>query len=399
MLSNDEDTMHSHKLLFYFGGFSPVGGIETFCKTLLCYLQNKNYSCSLICWGRDSPLLQKIRESDATVFRTFWRWGCRWHIPDWILLLLNMGKIRSSNTIVLGKLFPYSILKVIRFVSSRKSSFIYITPYKPSIPTSEKNRRTYSKTLNLFDLILIQADSFSEVLHKLCYSGAIKVLPYISDKGVNYNVNQFPSLEEGNPLRIGFLGRLVEDKNIFALLEAIQYLIHNYASDLSRKIHLELFGDGHLRGQLESVADDMNIAEYVTFSGHIPNDQVEKVISSCHIFVFTSRTEGQCLAALEILSCGRPIVASDVGAFPAILSDLRFGKIVAQVSPQQISERILEVFHLIEKKVITPESIQSAYLERYELDRIGSQYLEVIDALSTKENGYLTVNFSLEKAK
>jgi hypothetical protein len=55
------DNYNEMEILFYFGGFAPVGGIETFSKNLLGYLQSKHHNCTLLCWGEKSPLLESIK--------------------------------------------------------------------------------------------------------------------------------------------------------------------------------------------------------------------------------------------------------------------------------------------------------------------------------------------------
>ncbi len=106
-----------------------------------------------------------------------------------------------------------------------------------------------------------------------------------------------------------------------------------------------MFGDGHLRKNLEELACGLGIEKFVVFHGNIPNSRVPEVIASCHLFAFTSINEGQCLAALEILSCGRPLVATDVGALPEILSDSCLGRLV-EFTPESVAMGILEVANL-----------------------------------------------------
>ena len=197
-------------------------------------------------------------------------------------------------------------------------------------------------------------------------------------------IQPLPTIESG--LKIGYLGRLVEDKNIPLLLETFIYLQQKYlqlsAAKIPQKLpSLHIFGDGHLRGQLEQMAEKLGIKSSVVFHGSIPNSQVGEAIASCHLFAFTSRVEGQPLAALEILSYGRPIVASNVGAFPEMLLESRFGKLVESATPENFAHAILEVANLLKEQVILPETVRAAYLEQHAANEVGKKYQKLINSL------------------
>lgn len=370
------------KVLFYFGGFAPIGGIETFCKNLLGYLQDRGYTCTLLCWGQNVPLLQHLQQAKVRIFRSPWRWGCQWNIPDWMLLPIGTQQVQQADVVLFGKLFPLEILKLLRSQVNNRTRLVYITPYRPLPPKTTVEKKRLLEALNLFDIILVQSSSFIEELHSIGYQGRIEVIPYIPHKPGN--LKSFPPKEK---LKIGFLGRLVEDKNIPLLLEAFCELQKKYLkTSLSenREKHqpsLHLFGDGNLRQELEQLAQNLGIASSVIFHGNVPNSEVEEAIASCHLFAFTSRSEGQCLAALEILACGRPIVATDAGALPEILADSRLGRLVQFANSGNFANSLLEIVQLINQQTISPEIIRSAYLERYEPERVGDRYSELLVSL------------------
>jgi glycosyltransferase involved in cell wall biosynthesis len=340
------------KILFYFGGFVPVGGIETFCKNLLCYLQTRNYDCRLVCWGSKSGLLQSIENAKVRIVHIFWRWGCRWNMPDWLLLPVSLPEVKQADIIIFGKLFPIAILKQLRLQARQQTKFVYITPYRPVVPSTTQEKKLLLETLNYFDIILGQASIFQGDLRQIGYQGRIETIPYIPHQP--HSLKPFPA-KDG--LKIGFLGRLVEDKNIPLLLEAFGCFQEKYLQTLAianeqSKSTLHLFGNGHLRQELEKLAESLGIKSSVIFHGSISHTEIEEAIASCHMFAFTSRAEGQCLAALEILGCGRPIVATDAGALPDILSDSRLGIIVPSVNPNEFADIVrLILSDMLHKKL------------------------------------------------
>jgi glycosyltransferase involved in cell wall biosynthesis len=363
-------------LLFYFGGFSPVGGIETFSYNLLTHIQNHGYSCKLLCWGKLSPLLKKLKQTNVQLVRYVWRWGCKWQLPDWLLLPFGQKCVRSADVVIFGKLFPTAILKSLQQWKKDSSKWVYITPYRPIPPKSPAETRQLLERLNLFDAIVVQAKCFETDLRQIGYAGMVEVLPYIPQPPKP--VQPFP---QGEILQIGFLGRLVPDKNLPLLLKAFQRFRKSYQSQYFRDAQLQLFGDGALRTELEEFARELDLQESIVFHGVVPQEQVDEKIASCHLFAFTSHVEGQCLAALEILSGGRPIVATGAGALPDILSDRRLGRLVEVNTSDVVAEGFAKVAQLIEQNVLTAQIIHESYLERYAPTTVGNSYIEILNLL------------------
>lgn len=95
---------------------------------------------------------------------------------------------------------------------------------------------------------------------------------------------------------LGMAARLAPQKGHVYLLEAMREL---------PDVTLLLWGDGPLRGKLESLAGDR-----VRFLGHVP--RAERMLSAVDIAVLPSLYEGLSYQLLEALAAGLPVVASDV---------------------------------------------------------------------------------------
>jgi glycosyltransferase involved in cell wall biosynthesis len=106
------------------------------------------------------------------------------------------------------------------------------------------------------------------------------------------------------PLVVGFVGRLSHEKgpDIFCKI----------AKSTNPSIPFHVFGDGPMREQLEA-----QHKERVTFHGVATN--MSQVWPQIGLLLMPSRAEGLPMAALEALSHGIPILASNVGALPQII--------------------------------------------------------------------------------
>lgn len=74
--------------------------------------------------------------------------------------------------------------------------------------------------------------------------------------------------------------------------------------------HLALVGDGELRSRLEGQAHTLGIAGRVHFLGRRPD--VPQLLKMSDVFVHSTHSDGFCLAALEAMAAGIPVVATRV---------------------------------------------------------------------------------------
>lgn len=86
-----------------------------------------------------------------------------------------------------------------------------------------------------------------------------------------------------------------------------------------RDWRLDLFGGGPMRQSLGHLAEQLGIAERVTFRGHVSS--IERIWAECHVLVQPSRHEGLPLAVVEAMLCGRPVVATDVAGHAEVIVD------------------------------------------------------------------------------
>jgi len=84
-------------------------------------------------------------------------------------------------------------------------------------------------------------------------------------------------------------------------------------------IKLLLVGDGPDRAAAEHRARELGVYDDVRFLGK--QEPVEEILSIADIFMMPSGSETFGLAALEAMACGVPVVASDIGGLPELITD------------------------------------------------------------------------------
>lgn len=99
-----------------------------------------------------------------------------------------------------------------------------------------------------------------------------------------------------------FCGRLVEQKDPFALLDSFA-LLNRFDA------HLLIAGDSWLRGACEERARLNGVEQRVHFLGE--RSDIARLMFACDCFVLPSKFEGMPLAALEAMACHLPVVGCD----------------------------------------------------------------------------------------
>ncbi|MFW6202314.1 MAG: glycosyltransferase family 4 protein, partial [Gemmatimonadota bacterium] len=92
---------------------------------------------------------------------------------------------------------------------------------------------------------------------------------------------------------------------------------------VARRVDVEalIVGDGPERERLESLANDLGVADRTRFLGLRPNEAMPALFGSAEVAVFPSLVEATSVAALEAMSCGLPVAASRVGGLPEIVDE------------------------------------------------------------------------------
>ncbi len=99
------------------------------------------------------------------------------------------------------------------------------------------------------------------------------------------------------------VGNLIPIKGHDVLIRAVASLAAEFP-----KLILEIVGDGPERSRLQSLAQQLQIAERVRFLGRQPRQQVAAAMRRCTVFALPSRYEGLGCVYLEAMSVGKPVI-------------------------------------------------------------------------------------------
>ncbi len=138
---------------------------------------------------------------------------------------------------------------------------------------------------------------------------------------------------------------------------------------------LVLIGDGPERTEAEHLCRTLGLCEAVHFIGKVL--ATAELLSAADIFLLPSQNESFGLAALEAMSCGVPVVASNVGGIPEVVSHGENGYLAEPGDVDRMARYCIELASNRKKWHRFSQAARSAAVERFSIERIIPRYEEL----------------------
>jgi 1,4-alpha-glucan branching enzyme len=106
---------------------------------------------------------------------------------------------------------------------------------------------------------------------------------------------------------------------------------------------LLVVGEGYMRSELESLAEQEKVRDRTTFAGFVEDAELVRILKSSDVVAVPSRFEPFGIIALEAMAAGAPVVVSKVGGLAEIVEDSVDGLEVEPDNPGSIAEATVRV--------------------------------------------------------
>jgi glycosyltransferase involved in cell wall biosynthesis len=169
--------------------------------------------------------------------------------------------------------------------------------------------------LNRVDYAIVGNQESARVWQAKGYSGPLAIIPQF---GVDPEIFYPESRPAGRGFVVGYVGRLVEEKGVDLLLEAL--------AGLEGMWRAYILGSGPIKDNLQARARRLGLVDRVSFDEWIPSDQMPAYYRQLDALVVPSRTRpnwkeqfGRVL--VESMACGVPVIGSNSGEIPSVIGD------------------------------------------------------------------------------
>jgi len=174
-----------------------------------------------------------------------------------------------------------------------------------------------------------------------------------------------------------FVGRLIEVKGVEYLIDAVEIV-----SKELRDLKLLIVGTGNLERKLKEKVRKLNLSSYVSFLGGVRHENLIDYYNICDLVILPSivdrygQTESLGMVILEAMSCGKPVIASNVGALPEVVKDGYNGILAIPGNLTDIADKIMKMLKKMDRNLLEKNARRTA--EEYSWSNIGKEYLEII---------------------
>jgi glycosyltransferase involved in cell wall biosynthesis len=136
---------------------------------------------------------------------------------------------------------------------------------------------------------------------------------------------------------------------------------------------LTVVGDGSERQNLEALKSEIGLNR-TKFLGQIPHEGIQEAYNWADIFLNASHVDNQPLSILEAFASGLPVVSTNAGGIPDMVTDGVTGYLVECGDYQSLAERAVQ---MLDHPSTTLRLATSAYIEcqKYRWDEVRTKWL------------------------
>ncbi|MEN6293488.1 MAG: glycosyltransferase, partial [Methanobacterium sp.] len=157
------------------------------------------------------------------------------------------------------------------------------------------------------------------------------------------NIQQFKPIKNKNirykhgigkeDILVLFVGYLDVFKGIFELVDSFNEI-------KQENIKLMIVGTGPKKYELKDRVHKLGLEKTVIFTGNLKPEEMHNYYQAADIFTLPSYTEGLPISILEAMSCGTPVIATNVGGIPEIIDDNINGFIIPPKNKKILKDKL-----------------------------------------------------------
>lgn len=327
------------------------GGATVLTKLLLDYLSENQINFDFAQTNKYSDL----KSGKANVVRStiYFLWAFFSKLRKADIVMFNFSDHGVTTLFPILSTLSRKIGKKIVLRKFGGSFDIYLQKISP------KKRNRALKAIEKSDLILFETKS--GIAH-------LKSLIDVEQKIIWFPNVRKPSSFKRNPdtptKKIVFMGHICDEKGVGDVLK------------ISKQLNAQF--SFHLYGAIkEEKYQNFNWDKYgATYHGEITSDEVPQILSESSLLLLTSYREGYPGILIEALSVGLPVVTTNVGGIPEMITDSIEGLIIC---PGDIDSACKKILSLTQEEYAKMSfNAHQTYLEKFDADSVNQRILQRI---------------------
>ena len=230
------------------------------------------------------------------------------------------------------------------------------------------------------DILLFQNPDDATFFAKL---GISKKCQHIVLPGTGIDTSEFnskPPAINKRPVRFLFIGRMLQDKGVYELVDACKIL-------QSKRLDFEC----HLLGPVDSNPSAISLAEIekwqkeklIDYLGETTD--VKPYIKKADVFVLPSYREGLPRAGLEAMAMSRAVITTDAPGCREIVTSGKNGYIVALKSSEALADAMIKFIKQPKRCTEMGAKSRQYCMDKFEVAKVSAMVMQVLTVDDTRE--------------
>ena len=397
-----------HKILFVCKGHEKIAGGQLYLKQVASILPEDSFELHYAFGPNDGQYVF----NEISKYRQIYTWSYEWRHLSFFKSLITGIKLFSgikphiiifngSANKIYAPIYAAFLTGIKRRVMIEHTSFspddLPIFRYRHNFPMpllsrySIKIRAWRAISFRTLTHILFVNNISRHAYHKLyaipqqrcktIYNG-IDVNKYINVASTcRENIRR--SLEvKADEFLVLATGNLTEIKGQKYLILAINSLVKN-----GTPVKCLIAGEGNLRNKLQEMIKELKLNNRITLLGY--RNDIAELLSASDIYCMPSLKEGLGYGILEALASGVPVIASNVGGIPEVITDELNGLLVKPRDSDSLAKAIKTLINSPELRQKLSAAGKKIVMGNFSLQNTGKKILDFFFSLNSDLNNRL----------
>lgn len=152
-----------------------------------------------------------------------------------------------------------------------------------------------------------------------------------------------------------------------------------------RSFTLDVFGEGPLRKDLARLTSSLGLEEQVRFRGFRP--EVRSSLPGYRVYVHACYSESFCLAIVEAMAAGLPIVAGNIGPISELYEDGVEGRFWPLDDPVQAAAMLIDLLDDEPARLKAARAARERFHSEFDADLIVPRLLSFLGNIASEPHG------------
>ena len=192
------------------------------------------------------------------------------------------------------------------------------------------SKRLIQLSLKQAQLLIVQSESIKSFVSSVSDTPCNVIY-----NGVDNDISKKSSDIKNGKINLIFIGSLTKNKGVFDIIDVASKM-------LGGKYIFTFIGTGP-RNEFLDYSNSLGVQKITDFRGPVSNSEKINLLKKAHILLLPSYAEGQPVAILEGMAAGLPIISTNVGSIPEIVTDEINGFIIEPGDTDHLCDCIIKL--------------------------------------------------------